>query len=66
MRSQRTSSSAVGCGQDAGGDNLFAACPFARLLGQLHEQIEPGVDRNGQAEPDRALRAGGSGVSGGI
>jgi hypothetical protein len=50
---------AVGGGEDAAGDDLFAACALACLLGELDELVDPGVDRDGQAEPDRPLRAGG-------
>ena len=45
---------AVGCAEDAGGDDLLPARPLAGLLGELDEQIDAGVDRDGQAE-DRIL-----------
>jgi hypothetical protein len=59
MRSQRTSSSAP-----SGAARMQAATISLRLVrspacGELEEQVEPGVDRDRQAEPDRALRAGG-------
>ena len=49
----------VGCSEDAGGDDLLPARPLPGPFGELDEEIEAGADREGQAEPDRALGAGG-------
>jgi hypothetical protein len=49
----------VGCSEDAGGHDLLPARPLPGPLGELDEEIEAGADREGQAEPDRALGAGG-------
>jgi hypothetical protein len=56
----------VGCAEDAGGDDLFAAGSFAGPFGEFDQLVRRALIGRGRLSPIGRSGQAGSGVSGGI